>query len=1098
MDPSDSGQGQETPSEQNSELTLSSRGRQRKPNSRYKDFETEDTCDVEKKSPRRSSEGGRRAAAKRTPTKRAKADDDTQQTADEVKETNDTTLQVSDGITAEETPIKTKRARQTKRTPVRKTPAKKTPAKRAKVDNDAQQTADEVKETNDTTLQESDGIAAEETPLKTKKARQTKRTPVRKTPAKKTPAKSAKVDNDAQQTADEVKETDDTTLQESDGIAARETPLKTKKARQTKRTPVRKTPAKKTPVTDGDLQTVEGGVTDAAQQENGTPKPKRKNVEKQHVQEVEPAPEPTPCEEEEEVQTGGRRRRGAAKAALKYLHSLAQEEFNSPSDDAASHPRRKNDSTPTEASTLAAQKTPKGRKGQKRKHQASDASDDEDFVPDAKEMEEEEEVDGEDEECEEEAEDSDSEMWMGRRRSTACHGNSIYPSINTTGRGTNGLPNNMMLPVWTCTETTKKFREEHHSSWVFPEWVPSVSHWHPVPESDLEKYLPQELQSAAFKVSREGLKQESPLQRLNRFTALPPHPDRWDMVLFTGGPVWTIEWCPTPDGAPVSQYIALACHREMDEKHHVNKIYSGHGLVQLWEIGKLDISSRPDFTPALSYGLAQDKGFIWKLKWCPAGGWEPPNCDKEAPLLPRLGLLAVATSTSVVTIYSLPHPEALLSNKKPTHSGKHNQQMPIYQAEGVLTLKLGSFKAPRQEQSGQVLSMDWLPVKPHNIMAIGFYDGVVGLWDLSSKTGLLRVRESDTSLSLLPYRCLLAHNHAVRALSFFPASRHLLVTAGDDRYLKTWDLRRLQDPITVLKRHLTNEVYWPLNSIGILWAQDNAYSASGLHGVHYADHFVRTLFPIPRTSSLWSISFSDWMNSVVTADGFGEVILSMLPRINDVPYVKRSKDRRFPVYLTSMVPYEKEGEQEMRGVEEEDKKGHAVEEQEEGETEGLNGSEGGNNNENGEGGGIARKDKTPSLCVHKYKETAKKYFLHHTDNNMMTFFKAEKRAVWKRMIDTEQKAKLNLDEVTLGALHKVCFNPNMLCHTWLASGGQSGLVRLNCLSGLTTPETRELINPSQAEYRDLCSAEDKNNAVQTVTEELQQDINVSTASECGL
>lgn len=46
------------------------------------------------------------------------------------------------------------------------------------------------------------------------------------------------------------------------------------------------------------------------------------------------------------------------------------------------------------------------------------------------------------------------------------------------------------------------------------------------------------------------------------------------------------------------------------------------------------------------------------------------------------------------------------------------------QAAGVLTLKLGSFEAPRHERSGQVLSMDWLPEQPHNIMAIGFYDGV--------------------------------------------------------------------------------------------------------------------------------------------------------------------------------------------------------------------------------------------------------------------------------------------------------------------------------------------------------------------------------------
>lgn len=46
------------------------------------------------------------------------------------------------------------------------------------------------------------------------------------------------------------------------------------------------------------------------------------------------------------------------------------------------------------------------------------------------------------------------------------------------------------------------------------------------------------------------------------------------------------------------------------------------------------------------------------------------------------------------------------------------------QAAAVVTLKLGSLEAPHHEKSGQVLSMDWLPQKPHNIMAIGFYDGV--------------------------------------------------------------------------------------------------------------------------------------------------------------------------------------------------------------------------------------------------------------------------------------------------------------------------------------------------------------------------------------
>lgn len=38
--------------------------------------------------------------------------------------------------------------------------------------------------------------------------------------------------------------------------------------------------------------------------------------------------------------------------------------------------------------------------------------------------------------------------------------------------------------------------------------------------------------------------------------------------------------------------------------------------------------------------------------------------------MPRLGLLAVATSNSVVKIYSLPHPDALHANGKQDNSGE--------------------------------------------------------------------------------------------------------------------------------------------------------------------------------------------------------------------------------------------------------------------------------------------------------------------------------------------------------------------------------------------------------------------------------------------
>ncbi|KAM9840071.1 general transcription factor 3C polypeptide 2 [Aulostomus maculatus] len=882
----------------------------------------------------------------------------------------------------------------------------------------------------------------------------------------------------------------------------KKSPLRAKRT-SSKKTRAKRAPARKTPAAAGSLPAGEGGAGDGVQQENGTPKPKRKYVRKQVVKEVEPElnsaceknPEEPLVEPEEEATPGGRRRRGAAKAALKYLHALAEEELCH----RGHEPRAGSDVTGAESQPddeQNAAKGSKGRRGRKRKRHDSDPAEDEDFVPnieeeEAEEMEEEEME--EEEEAEEDREedtdsDTDADLWSGGRNPAA-----YYAYTNTAGskaRDANGLHVSTMRTVWDSIETNKKFREEHHSSWVFPDWVPSTSTWHPVPQSDVEEYLPQELQSAAFRVSREGLSnQETTLQRLQRFDVVPAHPDRWDMVLFAGGPVWTTEWCPTPDGAPATQYLALACHRGMDDQHYVHKTYGGPGLVQLWDLGKLEYNSSPDSQPRLAYGLAQDKGFVWHLRWCPAGGWELPSCSRKAPFLPRLGLLAVATSTGVVTIYSLPHPDALHASHRRPGSGEAGWSPGVYKAEGVLTLKLGSLKSPRHEQSGQVLSMDWLPEKPHNVIAVGFYDGVVGLWDLSTKSALLRVRESHESpesLSLLPYRCFLAHGHAVRALAFCPANRYLLVTAGEDRYMKTWDLRRLYEPITVHKRNLTNEICWPLNAPGLMWAQESTYAANSSHGIHFTDHYMRTYFAGPRTSTMWSLSYSDWLNCLVTSDVLGEVILFLLPQICFGPqYIKRTIERRFqltvsnqvtslcfqPIYFTSLVPYE-EPDGETEGVEEE--RGDAV-----GEREGAGAASEGGNEENWERGGDRGGGGTGGdhlLPFQTYKEAVKRYYLQHEDNDWRTLANSEKRPMWKRMKSTEAKTKINLDEMPLAALHTVRFSPNMSCHMWVASGGHTGLVRLNCLRSMNSAHVKTMISENQAQFSALYAPADQEEA----------------------
>lgn len=75
----------------------------------------------------------------------------------------------------------------------------------------------------------------------------------------------------------------------------------------------------------------------------------------------------------------------------------------------------------------------------------------------------------------------------------------------------------------------------------------------------------------------------------NRFSSLQPHPERLDVSFFVGGPMWAMEWCPTPEGSAAPQFVAVSCHRSMEETHSVSGLHSGPALLQLWSLGVLQM-----------------------------------------------------------------------------------------------------------------------------------------------------------------------------------------------------------------------------------------------------------------------------------------------------------------------------------------------------------------------------------------------------------------------------------------------------------------------------------------------------------------------------
>ncbi|XP_074717248.1 general transcription factor 3C polypeptide 2 isoform X3 [Strix uralensis] len=625
-----------------------------------------------------------------------------------------------------------------------------------------------------------------------------------------------------------------------------------------------------------------------------------------------PAPEPlcvqkmlggSEAPEGLEPPPGGRPKRRAAKVALLYLQELAEEltsVYQPPAPaEGAQEPEPE------------LERIQKKRRSQRRKEEEMDSDDparDADFVP-SKEvlLQAEEEEEGSDAPLSEVSE-PELETLRGHGGKASSAGRA---KPQCRGLAPNGFHNSIMAPVEKCSGLTCSLREQKFSQWEFPDWIPLAHKWTCLSDSEAAPYLPAEKSSPLFSIQREGIEDDGVLYRVNRFSSLQPHEERLDVSFFVGGPVWAMEWCPSPEGSAASQYVAVYCHGSMEETHSVAGLHGGPALLQLWGLGALQPAQGCADKARLAYAVAADHGCVWDMKFCPSGAWEPPAAARKHPQMSRLGLLAVAFSDGKVVLYSLPHPGALQCSKSTqVKDGSFHKHL-ICKAQSVATLQVGSIQAGNASECGQCFSLSWMPSKPHHHLAAGFYDGTVAVWNLLTKSLLQCVRQPDGSLKLYPFQCFLAHDHAVRSIEWCKADSNFLVTAGSDRKIKFWDLRRLYEPINSIKRFLSTEVAWLLPYNGVTVAQDNCYASYGLCGIHYIDAGYlgfKAYFVAPRKGTVWSISGSDWLNTVAAGDITGELVAAVLPDLAVNPLnVKRSSDRRFPVYKADLLPCSPEG-----------------------------------------------------------------------------------------------------------------------------------------------------------------------------------------------
>ncbi|XP_074847689.1 general transcription factor 3C polypeptide 2 isoform X2 [Carettochelys insculpta] len=728
----------------------------------------------------------------------------------------------------------------------------------------------------------------------------------------------------------------------------------------------------------------------------------------------------------------GRPKRRAAKVALLYLQELAEELTS------VYQPLPSNVG-PQETESDGSRKKRRSRRRKEEEPDDDSLSQDVDFVPSEEVLLQAEEEEEESDILLSEVSESEPEAVRGHTQRMPSAGKS---KLQCRGLAPNGFHNSIMAPVWKCPGITHSLRGRHYSPWEFPDWLPSMRKWTFLSDSECTPYLPGEMKSPLFSIQREGIEEDGVLYRINRFNSLQPHEERLDVSFFVGGPVWAMEWCPCPEGSAAPQYVALYCNKDMDEKHSLSELHTGPALLQLWALGTLQPETGSATKARLAYALATDHGCIWDMKFCPSGAWELPTTYRKPPQMSRLGLLAAAFSDGKVLLYSLPHPEGLLTHKRAQVKGGPFPKHTVCKVQCVATLQVGSIQAGNASECGQCFSLSWMPSKPHQYLAAGFYDGTVAIWNLPTKSLLQRVRQPDGSLKLYPFRCFLAHDHAVRSIEWCKVNSNFLVTAGNDRKIKFWDLRRVYEPINSIKRFLTTEITWLLPYNGVTVAQDNCYASYGLCGIHYIDAGYlgfKAYFVAPRKGTVWSISSSDWLNTVAAGDITGELLAAVLPDLATNPLnIKRPSERRFPIYKADVLPCSSAG------------------------------------------GEAASRPKART-----YSEMVKEHYLCFRDTDLRSFQNFFSREPMRRMHEQEVKAELSLDRMQLESIHKVRFSPNLDSHGWLVSGGQSGIVRAHCLVGLTSSVGYKLLQECRAQFS--ATYEDRPESPSTAEHGLSQD-----------
>ncbi|GAB5365681.1 hypothetical protein AAMO2058_001078800 [Amorphochlora amoebiformis] len=318
-------------------------------------------------------------------------------------------------------------------------------------------------------------------------------------------------------------------------------------------------------------------------------------------------------------------------------------------------------------------------------------------------------------------------------------------------------------------------------------------------------------------------------------------------IINAGGPIHAMEWISLPKppegstGDPPknpedleSQYLTVSASVG-EQANVIRKRYSHHGFIQLWRIPTgVPIPKQP---ATLALSLTHTSGCALALKWNPGicSSIRAPK-SSVASRERGLGLLAAVFTDGSVQVFDVPHPEALESK------GNGPRTLPL---APILRMVLpgmsvpccvawsspNSLKSREESRTARARARkvtQGVTSPPHsNIpsqLAVGTTEGDAIVWSLHAVDAEKNSAENEISYeAAMEFEERVCEiNTATKTISFSPYHPSLIVTAGEDGFIRAYDLR---DPYKPLVERTTSspvtQIEWIKDTSILAVSEDN-------------------------------------------------------------------------------------------------------------------------------------------------------------------------------------------------------------------------------------------------------------------------------------